>query len=155
MNLSMKVLGMTEVEIYDVGIEILKEKLGPAIDRFLPQCKPGEGNWSVDRHKWINSEQDVETLARRIQQSREKEREEARLRQHRATASHAEILEMTDLEIYKTGIEVLGEKLGPAGMNRFHRYCAQLNVEKDATGRTETAAGYEPQPPLQETHPPQ
>lgn len=155
MNLSMKVLGMTEVEIYDVGIEILKAKLGPAIDRFLPQCKPGEGNWSVDRHKWINSEQDVETLARRIQQSREQEREKARSRQQRAAARQDEILKMTELEIYEIGLDVLCEKLGPAGMNRFHRYCAQLNVEKDATRRTETAAGYEPQPPLQETHPPQ
>lgn len=154
----MNIFKMTEQEIYEAGIEILKEKLGPAIDRFLPQCKPGKGNWSVDRYKWINRERNVKALARRIQQEREKtrdkEREEARMRQHRATASHAEILEMTELEIYKTGIEVLGEKLGPAGMNRFHRYCAQLNVERGGTPRTETAAGYEPQPPLLGTPPP-
>ena len=154
----MNIFKMTEQEIYEAGIEILKEKLGPAIDRFLPQCKPGKGNWSVDRYKWINRERNVKALARRIQQEREKtrdkEREEARMRQHRATASHAEILEMTDLEIYKTGIEVLGEKLGPAGMNRFHRYCEQRNVERGGTRRTETAAGYELQPPLLGTPPP-
>ncbi len=154
----MNIFKMTELEIYEVGIEILREKLGPAIDRFLPQCKPGKGNWSVDRHKWINKERDVETLARRIQQEREKrraqEQEEARLRQHCAAASHAEILKMTDLEIYKTGIEVLGERLGPAGMSRFHRYCAQRNGTKDER-RSETAASYKPQPPLQETHPSQ
>ena len=92
----MNIFKMTEQEIYEAGIEILKEKLGPAIDRFLPQCKPGKGNWSVDRYKWINRERNVKALARRIQQEREKtrdkEREEARMRQHRATASHAENL---------------------------------------------------------------
>lgn len=155
----MNIFKMTEQEIYEAGIKILNEKLGPAIGRFLLQCKPGKGNWSVDRHKWMDRERNVEALARRIQQerekTREKEREEARLRRHRATASHAEILEMTDLEIYKTGIEVLGEKLGPAGMSRFHQYCAQRNVEKVGTQRMDTGTGYEPQPPLQETHPPQ
>ena len=150
----MNIFKMTEQEIYEAGIEILKEKLGPAIDRFLPQCKPGKGNWSVDRHKWINREPDIQSLAKRIQQSREKAAEEERLRRQRAAASHAEILKMTDFEIYEIGLGVLGEKLGPAGMNRFHRYCAQLNVERGGTRRTETAAGYEPQPPLLGTPPP-
>lgn len=150
----MNIFKMTEQEIYEAGIEILKEKLGPAIDRFLPQCKPGKGNWSVDRHKWINREPDIQSLAKRIQQSREKAAEEERLRRQRAAASQAEILKMTDFEIYEIGLGVLGEKLGPAGMNRFHRYCAQLNVERGGTRRTETAAGYEPQPPLLGTPPP-
>lgn len=150
----MNIFKMTEQEIYEAGIEILKEKLGPAIDRFLPQCKPGKGNWSVDRHKWINREPDIQSLAKRIQQSREKAAEEERLRRQRAAASQAEILKMTDFEIYEIGLGALGEKLGPAGMNRFHRYCAQLNVERGGTRRTETAAGYEPQPPLLGTPPP-
>ena len=150
----MNIFKMTEQEIYEAGIEILKEKLGPAIDRFLPQCKPGKGNWSVDRHKWINREPDIQSLAKRIQQSREKAAEEERLRRQRAAASQAEILKMTDFEIYEIGLGVLGEKLGPAGMNRFHRYCEQRNVETGSTRRTETAAGYEPQPPLLGTPPP-
>lgn len=150
----MNIFKMTEQEIYEAGIEILKEKLGPAIDRFLPQCKPGKGNWSVDRHKWINREPDIQSLAKRIQQSREKAAEEERLRRQRAAASRAEILKMTDFEIYEIGLGVLCDKLGPAGMNRFHRYCAQLNVERGGTRRTETAAGYEPQPPLLGTPPP-
>ncbi len=150
----MNIFKMTEQEIYEAGIEILKEKLGPAIDRFLPQCKPGKGNWSVDRHKWINREPDIQSLAKRIQQSREKAAEEERLRRQRAAASQAEILKMTDFEIYEIGLGVLCDKLGPAGMNRFHRYCAQLNVERGGTRRTETAAGYEPQPPLLGTPPP-
>ena len=150
----MNIFKMTEQEIYEAGIEILKEKLGPAIDRFLPQCKPGKGNWSVDRHKWINREPDIQSLAKRIQQSREKAAEEERLRKQRAAASLAEILKMTDFEIYEIGLGVLCDKLGPAGMNRFHRYCAQLNVERGGTRRTETAAGYEPQPPLLGTPPP-
>ncbi len=150
----MNIFKMTEQEIYEAGIEILKEKLGPAIDRFLPQCKPGKGNWSVDRHKWINREPDIQSLAKRIQKSREKAAEEERLRRQRAAASQAEILKMTDFEIYEIGIGVLCDKLGPAGMNRFHRYCAQLNVERGGTRRTETAAGYEPQPPLLGTPPP-
>ena len=150
----MNIFKMTEQEIYEAGIEILKEKLGPAIDRFLPQCKPGKGNWSVDRHKWINREPDIQSLAKRIQQSREKAAEEERLRRQRAAASHAEILKMTDFEIYEIGLGVLCDKLGPAGMNRFHRYCEQRNVDRGGTRRTETAAGYEPQPPLLGTPPP-
>lgn len=150
----MNIFKMTEQEIYEAGIEILKEKLGPAIDRFLPQCKPGKGNWSVDRHKWINREPDIQSLVKRIQQSREKAAEEERLRRQRAAASHAEILKMTDFEIYEIGLGVLCDKLGPAGMNRFHRYCEQRNVETGSIRRTETAAGYEPQPPLLGTPPP-
>ena len=43
---------MTDIEVYEVGIEHLKDKLGSAgLSRFLSQCEPLAGNYSLDRHK--------------------------------------------------------------------------------------------------------
>ena len=141
----MNILEMTEREIYETGLEVLGEKLGAALPRFLHQCKPGSGDWSAARHNLLEDGLNVETLATRIQQAREQEGERKteamRMRQLRAAASQAELLQMTDLEIYETGLDVLCDKLGPVGMSRFRRYCAQRNVEQTELGAIQRALG--------------
>ena len=59
---------MTDIEIYELGIELLIDKLGPAgMMRFFWQGDPGKGDYSVDRHKLPHS--DMETIVKEIQRS--------------------------------------------------------------------------------------
>ena len=61
---------MTDEQIHQLGIEALVNQLGLlGTIRFLQQYGTG-GDYSVDRHQWLN-DLDVKTLARQIQQARE------------------------------------------------------------------------------------
>ena len=43
---------MTDIEVYELGIKHLKDELGSTgLSRFLSQCKPLTGDYSVDRHR--------------------------------------------------------------------------------------------------------
>lgn len=67
---------MTDEQIHQIGIEALVNQLGLlGTIRFLRQYGTG-GDYSVDRHQWLN-ELDVKTLARQIQQAREEKGEES------------------------------------------------------------------------------
>ena len=67
----MNVLEMTDNELYEIGVKILTEKLGGAeVPRFIRQCKPGKGDYSVDRHKLLADQPDIATIAKRIQDKR-------------------------------------------------------------------------------------
>ena len=49
-------------------------RCNPAFHALLNQLlhyKEGTGNYSVDRHKWLDEEPDIETLAAQIQRRRE------------------------------------------------------------------------------------
>ena len=51
----MNVLKMTNIEFFELGIATLLEKLGPAgVSRFLRQCEPGIGDYTAERHKWLD-----------------------------------------------------------------------------------------------------
>ena len=52
------------------GLEALARELGPTgMVRFLQQFDMGYGNYSTDRHQWLD-EPSVSTLAEKIQQAR-------------------------------------------------------------------------------------
>jgi len=62
---------MTLEQIRQAGLEALDLDLGPVgMVRFLQQFETGQGNYSVERHRWL-SKQDVRTLAETIRQRRE------------------------------------------------------------------------------------
>ena len=64
--------GKTLEEIRRAGLEVLARELGPlGMVRFLQQFETGCGDYSVDRHSWLESS-DVRTLAGKIQQRRQK-----------------------------------------------------------------------------------
>ena len=51
----MNVLEMTNIEFFELGIATLLEKLGPTgVSRFLRQCEPGTGDYTIERHKWLD-----------------------------------------------------------------------------------------------------
>ena len=67
---------MTDKQIHQLGIEALVNQLGLlGTIRFLRQHGTG-GDYSVDRHQWLN-DLDIKTLARQIQQAREEKGEES------------------------------------------------------------------------------
>ncbi|MGC9393288.1 MAG: hypothetical protein ACP5J4_00375 [Anaerolineae bacterium] len=58
---------MTLMEVRQEGLAALAERLGPAgMVRFLQQFETGYGDYSAERHTWLEPV-DVKTLAERIQ----------------------------------------------------------------------------------------
>ena len=109
----MNVNDMTDAEIYERGIEILLDRLGPAgLVQFLRQCKPCTGDYTAERQKWINDDTtDVKTIVKRIQE-----------KQKRVVAKNVNpksVDDMSDMEIYEFGLKAISLKLGPVGVVRF------------------------------------
>ena len=124
----MNVLEMTDDELYEMGVKILTYKLGASeVPRFIRQCKPGKGDYSVDRHKLLANEPDIETIVKRIQESRPAREAEERARAKRFIAPQSEIRKMTDIQVYEIGCRSLVNKLGPAGLMGFTNICRELN----------------------------
>ena len=116
----MNVLEMTDSELYEMGLKELKAQLGPAYTaRFFQQCQPNEYDYSVERHKLLANQPDIDTIAKRIQQ-REAEREvEERIKAERIAAWRKGLLELTDIEIYELALEILIDKFNVYGFIRF------------------------------------
>ena len=124
----MNVLEMTDSELYEMGINVLSEKLGASeVPRFVRQCQPGTGDYSVDRHKILENQQDIDTIVKRIQKKRTAWKAEERARAKRFSAPQSEIRKMTDIEIYEIGSQVLVNKLGAAGSMQFIGLCQEIN----------------------------
>ena len=68
----MNIRDMTDTEIYELGLDILLDKLGHAgTIRFLEQREPATGNYTEERHQWLDG-LDMETIMQGIQELREK-----------------------------------------------------------------------------------
>ncbi len=66
----MSVQPMTLEQIRLAGLEALARELGPVgMVRFLQQFETGRGDYSVERHQWLDK-LDVRTVAEKIQQRR-------------------------------------------------------------------------------------
>lgn len=58
---------MTLEEIREAGLKALLRELGPVgMVRFLQQFETGKGNYSVERHEWLDKF-DVDTIVQEIQ----------------------------------------------------------------------------------------
>lgn len=124
----MNVLEMTDSELYEMGIKSLTDKLGASeVPRFVRQCKLGKGDYSVDRHKLLADQPNIDTIAKRIQDRHAAREAEERARAKRFAMSQSEIQKMTDIEIYEIGNQVLINKLGVAGLVGFIQICQELN----------------------------
>ena len=124
----MNTLEMTDDELYELGVKILTDKLGASqVPRFMRQIRPGKGDYSVDRHKLLANEPDVETIVKEIQEMRPIREAEERARAERFAAPQSEIRKMTDIEIYEIGSRALVNKLGAAGVWGFVLICQDRN----------------------------
>lgn len=61
---------LTAEQIRQAGLEVLARELGPVgMARFMQQFESGKGDYSTERHEWLDG-LDVDTLAAQIQQKR-------------------------------------------------------------------------------------
>ena len=120
----MNVPNMTDIEVYELGLEILLDKLGPAGQlRFLEQCKPCTGDYTAERHKVVDDTPDIKTIVKQIQEKQE---------QKQATPKSEplkNISDMSDIEVYELGLRAISRKLGPVGVVRFVHL---FDADKDA-----------------------
>ena len=124
----MNALEMTDDELYELGVKVLTDKLGAAqVPRFIRQIRPGKGDYSVDRHKLLANEPDIDTIVKRIQDRRKEREAEEQARAERFAAPQSEIRKMTDIEIYEIGSRTLVSKLGAAGVWGFILVCQDRN----------------------------
>lgn len=119
----MDVRKMTDFEIYELGIELLIDKLGPAgMMRFFWKGDPGKGDYSVDRHKL--PQLNMDTIVKEIQHVQATE--ESRVKAWETASCQRNTQTMTDLEVYEVGVKYLKDKLGPIGLSRFLSQCEPL-----------------------------
>ena len=63
-------LNMTDEEIRTRGLEAVRRELGPAgLIRFLRQFRLGHGDYSVERHEWLDK-LSLEEIVDEIQKNR-------------------------------------------------------------------------------------
>lgn len=68
----MSVQTMTLEQIRLAGLEALARDLGPTgMVRFLQQFETGQGDYTADRHRWLE-DLDVKTVVKKIKQQRER-----------------------------------------------------------------------------------
>jgi len=61
---------MTLEEIREAGLKALLRELGPVgMVRFLQQFETGRGDYSVERHEWLDKF-DIDTIVQMIQERR-------------------------------------------------------------------------------------
>ena len=114
---------MTDLEIYELGIELLIDKLGPAgMMRFFWQSDLGKGDYSVDRHRL--PQPDMDAIVKEIQQVQETE--QPHRKKWAATSCQVNTQKMTDIEVYELGIAYLKDEFGPVGFPRFLSQCEPL-----------------------------
>ena len=67
----MAALELTNEEIRTRGLEVLRRELGPAgMIRFLRQFEIGRGDYSAERHQWLD-DQPIEDLVAKLRESRD------------------------------------------------------------------------------------
>ena len=129
----MNVLEMTNIELFELGIATLLEKLGPTGgSRFLRQCEPGTGDYTIERHKWldkIDRETGLKEI-KKIENAREAGQSDRKFAAVAKTVlagerklSRKTVQKLTDTELYKLAVEILTEKLTPSGLIGFFLQC--------------------------------
>ena len=95
-------------------------QLGPAYTtKFLQQCKPNEYDYSVERHKLLANQPDINRIVERVRQREAERKEEERIKVEKVTAWQNGSLELTDIEIYELALKILIDKFDVYGFIRF------------------------------------
>ena len=142
----MNVPEMTNIEFFELGIETLLEKLGSTgVSRFLRQCEPGTGDYAIERHKWldkIDREAGIKEI-KKIQNAREAGQSDRKFVSVAKTvlAGKGKLLpkkvqKLTDMELYELAVEILAEKLTPAGLIGFFLQCNPVTGDRSINRHT-------------------
>ena len=128
----MDILEMTDHEIYELGMKELIEQIGQAYtERFLQQCKPNDYDYSVERHKLLADQPDIDTIVARIRQREVERKEEERIKAERVAAWRKGVLELTDIEVFEFAVKILVDKLHVYGYIGFlQHHFKNLNAKQ-------------------------
>ena len=121
----------TDSEVYHLGIDALINNFGiTGTSRFLNQIEPRTGNYTLERHKWLDTLPDIDTLVEQIRQvNKEVEIENQRIAKLKTDICGngkpqiKRLQEISDEDLYRIGLDLLIETLGLGGMPHFLRVC--------------------------------
>lgn len=123
----------TDSEVYHLGVDALINNLGTTgASRFLNQIEPRTGNYTLERHEWLDKIDRKTGLAiiKEIQKANiEIETENKRIAKlkidicENGKPQATRIREISDEDLYRLGLDSLVDKLGPGGMSHFLRVC--------------------------------
>ncbi len=123
----------TDSEVYHLGIDALINNFGTAgASRFLNQIEPRTGNYTLERHEWLDKI-DRKTGLELIKEIR-KVNIEVEIENQRIAKLKADICgngkpkikrleEISDEDLYRVGLDLLIETLGLGSMSHFLRVC--------------------------------
>ena len=123
----------TDSEVYHLGIDALINNFGTAgASRFLNQIEPRTGNYTLERHEWLDKI-DRKTGLELIKEIR-KVNIEVEIENQRIAKLKADICgngkpkikrleEISDEDLYRVGLHLLIETLGLGSMSHFLRVC--------------------------------
>lgn len=129
----MKILKRTDNEVYHLGVDALINNLGTTgASRFLNQIEPRTGNYTLERHEWldkIDRKTGLEIIKEIQKANIEIEAENKRIAKlkidicENGKPQATRIREISDVDLYRLGLDSLVDKLGPGGMSHFLRVC--------------------------------
>ena len=123
----------TDSEVYRLGTDALINNFGTTgTSRFLNQIEPRTGNYTLERHEWLDKI-DRKTGLELIRDIREvnieveiENKRIAKLKTDICGNGKPQIKrlrEISDADLYRIGLHLLIDTLGPGGMSHFLRVC--------------------------------
>ena len=106
----MNILEMPDTKIYELGLKVLIEHLGPdGTTRFLGICKPRKNDIRLEVQTLSHSE--MEKIQEKVY----------KVYRTQPLGVYRDLSQMSDIDFYKLGISTISDQLGPVGMTRFIR----------------------------------
>ena len=117
----MDILNMTDAEVYQQILDELLTDLGPIeLQRFLAYAKAGRGELAAPCQPWV-TQMEKETIQRGRQACRQRHAAVPSLAEAPANCTQKPTGEMTDDELHRFGLKLIGEKRGLPGLIDFVR----------------------------------
>ena len=117
----MDILNMTDAEVYQQLLDELLTHLGPReLQRFLAYAKAGRGELAAPCQPWV-TQMEKETIQRGKQTCRQRHAAASSLAEAPENCTQKPIGEMTDDELHRFGLKLIGEKRGLPGLIDFVR----------------------------------
>ena len=119
----MDTLEMTDAEVYQQLLDELLTHLGPGgLQRFLAYAKAGRGELAAACHPWV-TQLEGETIQRGMQACRPWQARGTSLAEAPANGTPKPLSAMTDDELHRFGLNLMGKNLGLFGLMVFSRLC--------------------------------
>ena len=119
----MDTLEMTDAEVYQQLLDELLTHLGPGgLQRFLAYAKAGRGELAAACHPWV-TRLEAETIQRGMQACSLRQARGTSLAEAPTNGTLKPLSAMTDDELHRFGLNLMGKNLGLFGLMVFSRLC--------------------------------